>query len=42
MPWPKLVPIVAEDYTAHYSDPGSPTKESFMVRLRADMSVEAA
>ena len=37
-----IVPIVAEDYAAHYSGEGSPSKESFMVRLRADLSAETA
>lgn len=36
-----IVPIVAEDYTAHYSDESSPSKESFMLRLRADLSATA-
>lgn len=33
-----IVPIVAEDYTTHYSDESSPSKESFMLRLRAALS----
>jgi hypothetical protein len=37
-----IVPIVAEDYTTHYSDETSPTKESFMLRLRADLSATAS
>lgn len=37
-----IVPIVAEDYAAHYSGEGSPSKESFMLRLRADLSAEPA
>jgi len=37
-----IVPIVAEDYTAHYSDESSPSKESFMLRLRAALSASTA
>ena len=33
-----IVPIVAEDYTTHYSNESSPSKESFMLRLRAALS----
>ena len=37
-----IVPLVAEDYTTHYADVATPSKESFMLRLRAELSVEAA
>ncbi|HZQ60233.1 MAG TPA: hypothetical protein VFC24_02730 [Casimicrobiaceae bacterium] len=36
-----IVPIVAEDYATYYSDEASPSKESFMLRLRADLSATA-
>lgn len=32
------VPVVAEDYVLHYAEPGSPSIEVFIARLRADLS----
>ena len=33
-----IAPVVAADYTAHYSAEASPSTEAFIVRLRADLS----